>query len=324
VVAQSQQDHAKASTRREQETSLRLEQLETLQHQLEAERSAIERQREQMETGRRQLVQEQQQLEAARRQLQESRRLLAEASMGQAPERFSADTLTLLANEFNAPLGSLNALITTLLDGDHGLLAPGVLRALKDVTKTHERLRRIVTDVLDGARLEQGEFPLTLQPVILHDALSLPEQEVQEELTRKGLRLSREGNDSLMVAADPAQLRRIFTALLRNAVQYTEHGGVAITCSLQEERVIVTVTDTGVGIQVSGLGQLFAKPKLGTLLRGRGLSLYVSRMLAKAMGGDVTLVSTELETGSTFAVVFPQAGKVSAAAPSEPATAKRA
>jgi signal transduction histidine kinase len=157
--------------------------------------------------------------------------------------------------------------------------------------------------------LEQGEFPLILQPVMLHEVLTPAEQDVQEELTRKGLRLSREGNDSLTVTADPAQLRRIFTALLRNAVQYTERGGVTISCCLQEERVVVTIADTGVGIQPAGLGQLFAKPKLGTLLRGRGLSLYVSRMLAKAMGGDVTLVSTELETGSTFAVIFPQAGK---------------
>ena len=244
--------------------------------------------------------------------------------MGRAPDRFSAETLTLLSNEFSVPLASLNALITTLLDGDHGLLAPGVLRALKDVIKTHERLRRVVTDVLDGARLEQGEFPLAIQPVMLHEALTPSEQEIQEELTRKGLTLSREGNDSLMVSADSAQLRRIFGAILRNAVQYTERGGVTITCSLQEERVIVTIADTGVGIQTSGLGQLFAKPKLGTLLRGRGLSLYVSRMLAKAMGGDVTLVSTELETGSTFAVVFPQAGKASVAVPHEPAVAKSA
>jgi signal transduction histidine kinase len=298
--------------------------LETLQQQLEKERQAIERQREQMEGNRRQLLQEQQQLETARKQLQDSRRLLAEASMGQAPDRFSAETLTLLSNEFSVPLASLNALLTTLLDGDHGALPSEALGALREVTKAHAHLRRVVTDVLDAARIEQDEFPVTLKPVMLHDVLTLAEQEVQDELRRKGLSLKREGNDSLMVDADAAHLRRIFSALLHNAVDYTQKGGVTITCSLQEERVIVTVADTGVGIQTSGLGQLFAKPKLGTLLRGRGLSLYVSRMLAKAMGGDVTLVSTELETGSTFAVVFPQAGKASVAPGHEPAAAKSA
>ena len=300
-------------------SSLRLEQLEALQRQLEEERQAIERQREQVEASRRQLLQEQQQLEAARQQLHESRRLMAEASMGQAPDRFSAETLTLLANEFNAPLASLNALITTLVDGDHGTLSPAVSGALTDVTKTHQHLRRVVTDALDAARIEQGQFPMIIQPVMLHDALTPAEQEVQEELARKGLSLKREGNDSLTVAADPAQLRRIFSALLRNAVQYTERGGITITCSMQEDRVIVTVADTGVGIHTEGLGQLFAKPKLGTLLRGKGLSLYVARTLAKAMRGDITLVSSELENGSTFAVMFPQAAKVPAAARTEPA-----
>ena len=105
----------------------------------------------------------------------------------------------------------------------------------------------------------------------------------------------------------------------------TQQGGVTVTCSLQEGRVIVTVADTGVGIHAAGLGQLFAKPKPGTLLRGRGLSLYVARLLAKTMRGDVTLVSTEVENGSTFAVVFPQASKMPAADPAaEPAAVSKA
>ena len=89
--------------------------------------------------------------------------------------------------------------------------------------------------------------------------------------------------------------------------------------------VIVTIAATGVGIHAAGLGQLFAKPKPGALLRGRGLSLYVARLLAKTMRGDVTLVSTEVENGSTFAVVFPQASKMAAADPAaEPAAVSKA
>ncbi|HLD77958.1 MAG TPA: HAMP domain-containing sensor histidine kinase, partial [archaeon] len=286
TLAQQQQEQTKAATHREHENTLRLEQLETLQKQLEEERRTVERQREQMEANRRQLVQEQQQLESARRELHESRRLLAEASMGHAPDRWSADTLTLVSNEFSAPLASLNALLTTLVDGDHGKLPSEALNALQEVTKTHTHLRRVVTDVLDAARIEQGDFPVTLQPVMLHDVLTSAEQEVQGDLSRKGLSLRREGNDSLVVPADPTHLRRIFSALLHNAVDYTQQGGVTLTCSLQEGRVIVTIADTGVGIHAAGLGQLFAKPKLGTLLRGRGLSLYVARLLAKTMRGD--------------------------------------
>jgi len=69
----------------------------------------------------------------------------------------------------------------------------------------------------------------------------------------------------------------------------------------------VAITDTGVGVQAGQWDQLFAPPKLGALVHGRGLSLYLARKLARSMGGDVTLVASELEQGSTFALALPLA-----------------
>jgi signal transduction histidine kinase len=235
------------------------------------------------------------------------------------------ETLTLLANELNAPLASRQALVTTLLEGDHGELPRKALESLQDVVETNTHLRRVISDALDIARLEHGQLPASIQKIRLHEVLMRAVREVEHELKGKGLTLTQEGSASSVISADPEHAHRILTAILRNAVDYTERGGVTVTCSVQQDQVVVTVADTGVGIQVANLGQLFAKPKLGSLLRGKGLSLYLARCLAKSMGSDVTLISSELENGSTFAVTFPRAVKANASVPDEsdnPAMAK--
>lgn len=317
-IERQQQQLTHASTKREQEHAVRLEHLEQLRKQLEGEREDAARQREQVEAVRQHITQEQQRLEETRRQVNEARRVLTDASMTQAPDRFSAETLTLLANEFNAPLASLHALLTTLMAGDHGEVSPAILTTLRDVDATHKRLSRVVSDVLDAARMEHGQFAVSIEQVVLHDILSRAEEEIQAEAERKHLTLSRQGNDTVTLAADREHLQRIFAALLRNAVQYTARGGITITASAEPERVTITIADTGVGIQTTALGRLFAKPKLGMLLRGKGMSLYLARGLATLMGGDVTLVSSDLEVGSTFAVTLPRQPRAAASEKPEP------
>jgi signal transduction histidine kinase len=164
----------------------------------------------------------------------------------------------------------------------------------------------VVADALDIVRLEHKQLPVDIQPVDVREVLGRVERAVRSELDRKQLSLSHdEMDDHLLAAADAALLERILTVLLRNAVQYTEKGGLTIGCTAKGQRAVLTVADTGVGILQDRLVQIFARPKLGSLLHGKGISLYVARSLAKAMHGDVTLVSTGLQEGSTFAVVLP-------------------
>lgn len=314
-----QQEHQKVqlTARQEQELSSRLEQVEKLREQLEAERREVARQREQLEQTQRQARDEQQQLETARRQVHEARRTLADASLEQVPDRTSTETLGVLANEFNTPLASLHALLTTLLEGDHGEVPAGMVEALKTIMQTNERLRRLVGDALDALRIEQGQFTISANPTSLSQLLHQAEEEIQAEVKRKDLTLTHQGTDTLTVAVEPAQAHRIFSALLHNAVQYTERGGMTVTCSAQKNQAAITIADTGVGIRNEQLTQLFSKPKLGNLLRGKGLSLYLARLLAKAMGGDVALVSTELGTGTSFTVLLPIATETKASEPTE-------
>ena len=305
-----QQAHQKVqlTAKQEQELSTRLEQVEKLREQTELERREFARQREQLEQTHRQVREQQQQLESSWRQVHEARRALADASLEQVPDHASNETLGMLANEFDTPLASLHALLTTVLEGDHGEMSPGMAEALRTIMKTNTRLRRVVSDALDVLRIEQGQFAVTTQPTPLGELIRHAEEGIQDELKRKELTLTRQDNGNLMVKVEPAQAQRIFAALLCNAVQYTERGGITIACAAQGNQAAITITDTGVGMRNEQLAQLFTKPNLGNLLRGKGLSVYLSRLLAKSMEGDVALVSTELGTGTSFTVLLPMAG----------------
>jgi signal transduction histidine kinase len=87
-------------------------------------------------------------------------------------------------------------------------------------------------------------------------------------------------------------------------VQYTSSGTIRVDCSEQGNQVVVKVEDTGAGMLAEQLPHLFARPKLGSLLHGKGISLCLARQLAKLMGAEIVLISSQINHGSTFAIMF--------------------
>jgi len=297
ALDQQQHEMAQTVSKREQDLAARLEQLHTLQQQLEQERAAMMHQQEQLAVDRQQLLQE-------RQQWDERRQTMAASQAPQPLDPPSSEALTLLANEFNAPLSSIDALIATLLEGDHGELPSSIQDLLQGIVATNGRLRRLVSDALEATRIEHGTSPLTLQPVALDEILAQAEAEIRTSLGAKHLTLSHQGSDHVTVLADPTLAKRILGALLHNAVQFTDEGSITVTTTTQRERVLVTVADTGIGMAPGRWDQLFAKPAVGTLMDVRSLSLYLIRRLARAMGGDVMLASEDSSQENAFAVAF--------------------
>jgi PAS domain S-box-containing protein len=118
---------------------------------------------------------------------------------------------------------------------------------------------------------------------------------------------------------DPARVRQIVLNLASNAVKYTEFGHARIGARIEGERLLIAVSDTGRGIAEADLQRLF-EPWTRTHTRawaGTGLGLSIARRLARAMGGDVTVVS-ELGTGSAFTLELPlEAGELKPVVPAK-------
>jgi signal transduction histidine kinase len=132
-------------------------------------------------------------------------------------------------------------------------------------------------------------------------------------MREKGLTFSFTSNaPDLFARANPVKLRQIVLNLLSNAVKFTAEGGhVSITCDAGEQAgtVVVRVSDTGIGIATDHLEKVFepfVQVGAASSDEGVGLGLSISRDLARAMGGDIS-VRSELGQGSTFIVRLPAA-----------------
>ncbi|MDD3927524.1 MAG: HAMP domain-containing sensor histidine kinase, partial [bacterium] len=128
---------------------------------------------------------------------------------------------------------------------------------------------------------------------------------------QKGLYLDLEIQDKpLSVIGDINRLRQVFNNILDNAVKYTPQGGVTVTACSREFTVVVSVTDTGIGMTKEETGRLFQrfyrlKGARESGEKGTGLGLYIVRLLVKAHGGAVKASSPGPERGSTFTVILP-------------------
>jgi PAS domain S-box-containing protein len=168
-------------------------------------------------------------------------------------------------------------------------------------------LLSLINEVLDIARIEAGHLSLSMEPVHAVEIVELAAELVRPLAGQRGISLviTKPADASVAVLADRQRLNQILLNLLSNAVKYDRPNGT-VTIGFTEvgdDRVRLTVTDTGAGIADSKMRLLFRPfERLGaeqTAIEGTGLGLALSRGLAEAMGGALG-VDSVIDRGSTF------------------------
>jgi signal transduction histidine kinase len=111
------------------------------------------------------------------------------------------------------------------------------------------------------------------------------------------------------VTSDPHRVEQILLNLGYNAIKFTEHGEIRLSCRVSDGRVLTSVTDTGIGIHPEDLHKLFTAfwqldSTLARKHEGTGLGLAICKRLAHLLGGEI-LVESQWEVGSTFTLVLP-------------------
>jgi signal transduction histidine kinase len=248
--------------------------------------------------------------ERARAQEELRRALIAEAHANQA----KSDFLAVVSHELRTPLNAIAGYAQMLTMQIPGPLTDKQRDAIARITSNQEHLAGLVDDVLGFVRLEAGELTMKTEPVRVSEALAAIETFIRPELRRKNITLTRPPlDDSVRVLADPERLRQILVNLLSNAAKYSEPGGT-IEVGAEDDRkstVRIYVRDRGVGIPADQLHRVFEpffQVERGMTRRypGVGLGLTISRDLARAMNGDVTITSV-VGKGTEVSVTLPTA-----------------
>ena len=172
---------------------------------------------------------------------------------------------------------------------------------LTHVDTAGRHLLTLINDILDLSKITAGQFTLAREPfapaAVVRDLLVTVEPLARTNRNRLHVDCP---PDLGAAAGDATRLRQCLLNLVGNACKFTADGTVAVVAGRDADVLTVTVTDTGIGMTADELGGLFEPFKQGRhSAGGTGLGLAISRKLARAMGGDITAVSTK-GGGSTF------------------------
>jgi len=227
-------------------------------------------------------------------------------------ERVRREFVSNVSHELRTPLTAIKGYAETLRDG--GLKDPERAGEFVDVIHRHaERLRNLIEDLLDLAAIEQGQAQIALALTPLRETVEQAEGVIRPAAERKGQTLSIAIPAGIPdPLADRDRLAQVLINLLDNAVKFTPQGGrITVSASSSPGRVMVTISDTGVGIPPGDLGRIFERFYRVDRSRdrregGTGLGLAIAKHLTQAMGGSIEVESAQGQ-GTTFKVVLPTA-----------------
>ena len=223
--------------------------------------------------------------------------------------------LAVLSHELRTPLNPILLAVTAMLERPE---APEQLRRTLEMIRQNVDLQaRLIDDLLDVMRIVRGKMPLHWEIADGHRLIDQAIQVCRSEIVGKGLRIEVDlAAGEHHVNADPARLQQVFWNLIKNAVKFTPGGG-SITIRTRNEgdgragegRLVVEVSDTGMGIEPEILPMIFDPFQQGetTITRkfgGLGLGLAICRGIVEAHGGTLVAESAGKGRGATFRAVL--------------------
>jgi PAS domain S-box-containing protein len=195
-------------------------------------------------------------------------------------------------------------------------------RALGIMERQVRQLVRLTDDLLDVSRITRDRIELRRERVDLRTAIRSALETIDPLSEAAGHVVSVELPDTpLWVYADLTRLAQAFANLLNNAVKYTDRGGrITLVASTQGSEAIVTLTDTGIGIDPADLPVVFdmfvqIEPSAGRARSGLGIGLALAKRLLELHGGHIEARSQGAGTGTTFVVRLPVVAAARRAAP---------
>ncbi len=214
-----------------------------------------------------------------------------------------------ISHELKGPVTIIQGFLELVLTGSTGAINQLQRDFLSSALREGERFKKILDDLSDLARFEATEFSFKLQPVDLSDLFRLLAGGYSGEAARKGIDLRFEIPDDMTVYGDGDRLYQAFANLLSNALKYTEKGAVVVTASAGEDRIKVTVRDSGPGIAEEDRDRVFdlfyrADDELTRKVPGTGIGLSIVKKIVERHGGSVS-VESRPGRGSAFTVTLP-------------------
>ena len=221
----------------------------------------------------------------------------------QTLKQFTADA----SHELRSPLMAIKSNVSVALKYPDGI-RPADAEKFEAIASATQQMTHLTEDLLLLARTDKAVIP-NRQPVNLTQVLEQLVELYQPQAQTQQIILQAHSAKSAFTLGDAAQLSRLFTNLIMNALHYTLEGGVEVKLSRAGQHLVVDVDDTGIGIASESLARVFDRFWRADQSRshwegGSGLGLAIAQSIARSHGGTIS-VSSQMGVGSCFTVRLP-------------------
>jgi signal transduction histidine kinase len=232
-------------------------------------------------------------------ELESARSVAEKASLAKS------DFLSSMSHELRSPLNGILG-FAQLMESDSPPPTPDQKESIAQILQAGWHLLKLINEILDLAKIESRQVPLSEEPVSLAEAMLECQAMIEPQAQQRGIKLTFPQFDiPYVVRADLTRLKQVFINLLSNAIKYNiKQGTVEVDCTERTPgRIRVSIRDTGAGLYPEQLAQLFQPfNRLGQEAggeEGTGIGLVVAKRLVELMGGIIGVEST-VGVGSVF------------------------
>jgi len=240
-------------------------------------------------------------------------------------DRAKSDFLASMGHELKGPLASIVAAARLA-----GMEQPEVGSRVESIINNAENLLELLGDILDFVRFEGSPPSMRMLSFPLGSFVRKTTQAWAAKAAEKGLAFEVGKLDDAVLYSDPDRLAQAFSAILSNAVNFTERGGILVEAGIESRsgnvpHLVLSVADTGAGIQAADQARIFAPfvqltAPYAKTAGGAGIGLSLARNIIRALGGEIRL-SSDPGSGSRFTILVP-VGEVEALDQTSPASLK--
>ncbi|MBZ9578726.1 hypothetical protein KJA14_02645 [Patescibacteria group bacterium] len=227
-------------------------------------------------------------------------------------DKAKTEFLSIASHQLRTPLSTVKGYLSMILEKSYGKIPERIRKPLENVFISNERLVKLVNDLLDISRIETGRMEIRLEKAFLEEIISSVVDELKFEAEEKNIYLKWEKPKIPLpkISIDKDKIRAVILNLIDNAIKYTKRGGATIKCKMENGKIKVEVSDTGVGLEKEEIDMIFkvltrGKAGIQFWTEGAGLGLYIARKFAEMHQGQIWAESEGKNKGSTFYLELP-------------------